>query len=71
VEAGAREGQAAIEIRTANAPKDFGFQLDTATCLAAGAGPVAFIKANPGRVNSYHLKDWSPHPDKGYKSALG
>ena len=32
---------------------------------------MAFIKANPGRVKSYHLKDWSPDPEKGYKVLLG
>ena len=60
-----------MDILTAKTPKDFGFQLDTATCLAAGADPVAFIKANPGRVKSYHLKDWSPDKEKGYKVLLG
>jgi hypothetical protein len=47
-----------------------GFRLETATCAAAGADKVASIKANPGRVKSYHLKDWSPDPDKGYKVLL-
>jgi hypothetical protein len=32
---------------------------------------VAFIKANPGRVNSYHLKEWSDDPQVGYKALLG
>jgi sugar phosphate isomerase/epimerase len=39
--------------------------------LSAGGDPVAFINANPGRVKSYHLKDWSPDPEKGYKVLLG
>ena len=64
-------GKRPIEVLTGNTPKDFGFQLDTATCLAAGADPVAFVRANPGRVKSYHLKDWSNDPAKGYKVLLG
>jgi sugar phosphate isomerase/epimerase len=48
-----------IDILSANTPKDFAFQLDT-VMMSTGADPVAFVKANPGRVKSYHLKDWSP-----------
>ena len=44
-------------------------QLDVAHCLAAGGDPVAWIKANPGRINSLHLKDWSPQLE--YKAVLG
>ena len=65
------EGQRPIDILAANTPADFHFQLDTATCLASGGDPVAFVKANPGRVKSYHLKDWSPDQDKGYRVLLG
>jgi sugar phosphate isomerase/epimerase len=64
-------GKRPIDLLTASTPKDFAFQLDTATCLASGGDPVSFIKANRGRVKSYHLKDWSPEPDKGYKVLLG
>ena len=64
-------GKRPIDILTAGVPKDFHFQVDTATCLAAGGDPVAFVKANPGRVKSYHLKDWSPEKEKGYKVLLG
>jgi sugar phosphate isomerase/epimerase len=46
-------------------------QLDVGTCLEAGADPVAWIRANPGRIRSLHLKDWSPDPDKGYKVLFG
>jgi len=53
-------GTRPIDILTANTPKDFGFQLDTVGPLQAGADLVAFVKANPGRITSYHLKDWSP-----------
>jgi sugar phosphate isomerase/epimerase len=65
------DGTRPIDILTGNTPKDFAFQLDLGTCLASGADPIAFVKANAGRVKSYHLKDWSPEPDKGYRVLLG
>ena len=52
-------GPRPIDILSANTPKDFAFQLDT-VMMSVGADPVAFVRANPGRVKSYHLKDWSP-----------
>src|SRR5271169_4481093 len=41
-------------------------QLDVGTCVEAGADPVAWIRANPGRIRMLHCKDWSPDPAKGY-----
>jgi sugar phosphate isomerase/epimerase len=46
-------------------------QLDVGTCLQAGSDPVAWIKANPGRIRSLHLKDWSSDPAKGFKVLFG
>ena len=46
-------------------------QLDVGTCLEAGSDPVAWIRANPGRIRSLHLKEWSPDPAKGYKVLFG
>jgi sugar phosphate isomerase/epimerase len=46
-------------------------QLDVGTCLEAGSDPVAWIKANPGRIRSLHCKDWSPDPGKGYQVLFG
>jgi sugar phosphate isomerase/epimerase len=46
-------------------------QLDVGTCLEAGADPVAWIRANPGRIRSLHCKDWSPDPAKGYTVLFG
>jgi sugar phosphate isomerase/epimerase len=46
-------------------------QLDVGTCLEAGSDPVAWIKANPGRIRSMHCKEWSPDPGKGYAVLLG
>jgi len=34
-------------------------------------GGLAWIRANPGRIRSLHLKDWSPDPAKGYKVLFG
>ena len=44
------------------------------TCLAAGADPVAWVKANPGRIRSVHLKDWAPGQaadQKAYRVLFG
>ena len=46
-------------------------QLDTGNCLEAGADPVAWIKANPGRIRSLHVKDYSAGEGKGYGVLLG
>src|SRR3989449_6337896 len=46
-------------------------QLDVGTCLEAGSDPVAWIRANPGRIRSIHCKDWSPETSKGYKVLFG
>jgi sugar phosphate isomerase/epimerase len=65
------EGKRPIEVLAASTPKDFMLQLDVGTCVEMGSDPVAWIKANPGRINSLHLKDWAPGPDKGYKVLFG
>ncbi|HAB17366.1 MAG TPA: xylose isomerase [Verrucomicrobiales bacterium] len=65
------EGTRPIDVLTANTPKAVAFQLDVATCLAAGADPLAFIRANAGRIKTYHLKDWSSDPQKHYRVLLG
>jgi sugar phosphate isomerase/epimerase len=54
-----------IEIIAANTPHDVMLQLDVGTCVASGADPVAWIKANPGRIRSIHCKDWAPLRDAG------
>jgi sugar phosphate isomerase/epimerase len=60
------EGTRPIEIIAANTPHDLMLQLDVGTCVEAGSDPVAWVKANPGRIRSMHLKDWSPV--LGYKA---
>ena len=67
-------GQSVIEIIAANTPKQFVLQLDVGTCEEAGADPVAWVKANPGRIKSMHLKDWAPGAqgdEKGYRVLFG
>ena len=49
-----------IDILAANTPRDFGFQVDTVGTLMSDADAAAFVEANPGRVPSFHLKDWKP-----------
>jgi sugar phosphate isomerase/epimerase len=66
--------QRIIDVLAANTPKEFVLQLDVGTCVAAGADPVAWIKANPGRIRSVHLKDWAPGDtteEKGYRVLFG
>jgi sugar phosphate isomerase/epimerase len=50
------EGKRPIEVLAANTPKDVTLQFDVGTAVEAGADCVAWIKANPGRIRSLHLK---------------
>ena len=65
--------QRIMELIAANTPKEFALQLDVGTCEEAGMDPVAWVKANPGRIKMMHLKDWAPGtgPDKGYRVLFG
>jgi len=63
------DGVKPIEVLAKNTGKDVMLQLDVGTCVETGNDPVAWIKANPGRIRSLHLKEWSP--DKGYKVLFG
>jgi sugar phosphate isomerase/epimerase len=65
------ENQRPIEILAKNTKASVMLQLDVGTCLEAGSDPVSWIRANPGRIRSLHLKDWSPEPEKGYKVLFG
>jgi len=65
------ENQRPIEILARNTKPSVMLQLDVGTCLEAGSDPVAWIRANPGRIRSLHLKDWSADPAKGYKVLFG
>ncbi len=60
-----------IEIIAKNTKPTVMLQLDVGTCVEAGSDPVAWIRANPGRIRSVHCKDWSPDPAKGYAVLFG
>lgn len=66
-------GTRPMDILASNTPRDVVLQFDVGTCVHAGQDPVAWIKANPGRINSMHCKDWAPGegPDKGYHVLTG
>ena len=64
-------GKRPIEILASNTKPSVMLQLDVGTCLEAGADPISWIKANPGRIRSIHCKDWSSDPNVGYKTLFG
>lgn len=63
------EGTRPMEVLAKNTKPSVILQLDVGTCLEAGSDPVAWIRANPGRIRSIHCKDWSP--DQGYSVLFG
>lgn len=66
----AEGGPRIMDILAQNTPKEFVLQLDVGTALEAGVDTVAWIKANPGRIKSVHLKDWTPgkkEDEKAYR----
>ena len=65
------EGKRPMEVLAANTPAEVMLQLDVGTCVQAGSDPVAWIKANPGRIRCIHCKDWAPGSDKGYRVLFG
>jgi len=65
------DGVRPIEILAKNTKPTVMLQLDVGTCMEAGSDPVAWIRSNPGRIRSLHIKDWSPDPGKGYSVLFG
>jgi sugar phosphate isomerase/epimerase len=65
------EGVRPIEILAENTKPSVMLQLDVGTCIEAGSDPVAWIKANPGRIRSIHCKDYSPDAAKKYSVLFG
>jgi sugar phosphate isomerase/epimerase len=65
------DGKRPMDFLAANTKPTVILQLDVGTCIEAGADPVAWIKANPGRIRSIHCKDWSRDPNVGYKALFG
>lgn len=60
-----------MEVIAKNTKPSIMLQLDVGTCLKAGSDPVAWIRSNPGRIRSLHLKEWSSDPAKGYSVLFG
>lgn len=60
-----------VEVLAKNTKPSVMLQLDVGTCIEGGSDPAAWIRANPGRIHSLHLKDWSSDPAKGYKVLFG
>src|SRR5580692_1445340 len=60
-----------MEILAKNTKSSVMLQLDVGTCIEAGSDPVAWIRSNPGRIRSLHLKEWSPEQGKGYSVLFG
>jgi sugar phosphate isomerase/epimerase len=65
------DGVRPMEVLAKNTKPTVMLQLDVGTCLEAGSDPVAWIRANPRRIRSVHVKDWSPDPGKGYAVLFG
>ena len=64
-----KDGFRPMPFLAANTPKEVTLQLDVGTCVEVGYDPVAWIKANPGRIRSLHLKEWGK--EVGYKALFG
>ena len=66
------EGPRPMDVLAASTPRDFVLQLDVGTCVEAGADPVAWVRANPGRTKSMHCKDWKAGATgRGFGVAFG
>jgi sugar phosphate isomerase/epimerase len=65
------EGRRPMDVLAASTPTDFVLQFDVGTAVEAGQDPVAWVKANPGRIRSMHLKDWGAGQGRGYAVAFG
>ncbi|MEP6960504.1 MAG: sugar phosphate isomerase/epimerase [Acidobacteriota bacterium] len=67
------DGQRPMDVLAKNTPPEFVLQFDVGTCVDAGADPIAWIKANPGRIKSVHCKDWGAGdgPDRKYRVLFG
>src|SRR5580700_9406567 len=60
-----------MEVLAKNTTPSVLLQLDVGTCIEAGSDPVAWIRSNPGRIRSLHLKEWAPEAGKGYSVLFG
>jgi sugar phosphate isomerase/epimerase len=64
------DGQRPMDIIASRTAKDVVLQFDVGTAVEAGADPIAWINANPGRIKSLHCKDWASG-GKGYAVLFG
>ena len=64
-------GTRPMDVLAKNTPKEVCLQLDVGTCIEAGSDPIEWVRQNPGRIVSMHVKDWSPEKDKGYQVLFG
>jgi sugar phosphate isomerase/epimerase len=64
------DGKRPMDILASNTSHDVVLQFDIGTCVEAGADPVAWINANPGRIKSMHCKDWAAG-GRGYAALFG
>ena len=65
------EGKRPMDVLAAGTPKDVVLQFDVGTCVEVGEDPIAWIKANLGRIRSVHCKDWGKGDGRGYAVAFG
>jgi sugar phosphate isomerase/epimerase len=63
------DGMRPMDLLASETPKDVTLQFDVGTCVEMGADPIAWIRANPGRIRSVHCKDWSK--SARYMAAFG
>lgn len=63
-------GKRPMDVLASSTDKSVVLQFDVGTCVEAGADPVAWINANPGRIKSMHCKDWGAG-GRGYNVLFG
>lgn len=65
------DGGVPIDLVAGGTRAEVALQLDVANCLDSGGDPVKYIEAHKGRIQSMHIKDWSPEKGKAYAVILG
>ena len=65
------DGVKPMQILAKETDKKVILQLDIGTCIEVDEDPVAWIKANPGRIVSIHCKEYSKKDGVGYKALFG
>ncbi len=66
-----KDGFLPMPFLAANTPRNVTLQFDVGTCMEMGNDPIAWVKQNPGRIRSLHLKDWGKGPDRGFSVLFG